>query len=376
MKKKILIILVIISTLFLTGCWNYVGIDEFTIVAGIAIDKKDEENYLLTFEIIDLSNSNKETGVVTKLIQSTGKTIFDAIWDARATASNKLYFGDAMIIIINNEVARNDGISDFMNFFIRDGEIRETTIVLISKEESAAELLKTKGVTQNIISFKIMDIISDSKAINLYIKGIELYNVINILKGQGVELVLPVFKKVISNENEVVRLDGMATFKDDKLDGFLSFEEVKYFLFGIDEIGSGILTFSTEGEDNHNVTIEIKKSNTKIDYVKEDTKIKYTLKIEVEGFLSEFNHQEKLLNSKKIEELEKIAAKNLKSRIEKVISDIQKEGSYDILRLGNLIYRKDPKLWNELKKDWNNNFSTLDIKIDCKVDIKNTAFFR
>ena len=207
-------------------------------------------------------------------------------------------------------------------------------------------------------------------------KSIELYKVINILKGQGEELVLPSFKIDMFNDNKVVHLNGLATFKDDKLDGFLSPEEVKYFLFGIDEVDGGILTFSTEGEDKHNVSIEMKKSKTKISYVKEDSEIKYTLKIEMQGYLGEFNHQDKLLNSKKINELEKLAAKNLKSRIEKVINDIQKEGSYDILGLGNYIYRKDPKLWEKLKEDWNKNFPSLDIKIDCKVDIKNTAFFR
>lgn len=376
MKKKLLIALVIISSLFVTGCWSYVGLDEITIVTGVAIDKAEENGYLLTFEVIDLSSSGKEQGIVTKLINSTGTTVFDAIRNAKATVSNKLYFSNAQIIVISNEIASKEGISEVLSFFIRDAEIRETANILISQEETAASILDTKGLTNNIISFKILDIIHDSEKINLYTTAIRLYNVINLLNAEGASLTLPVFKKINMDGNEVVHLNGLATFKKDKLNGYLSPDETKYFLFVIDKVEGGIFTFSTENDDNHNIALEIHKNKTGVEYRYHNNQLKFVINVEMTALLGEFQGQHHFLDSKKIKELEKVAADELKSRIKNVIKTIQEKGNNDILGFGHKIYQKDPKLWRKLKPDWNEIFKTLDFEVNCKVMLKNTAFLR
>ena len=85
-----------------TGCWNYIGLNNMTVVAGIAIDKSGE-NYLLSFEIYDLQNTAQGEPIKSKIVQCKGKTIFEAVRNAKKRTSNKLYFSEAKIKLLKKK---------------------------------------------------------------------------------------------------------------------------------------------------------------------------------------------------------------------------------------------------------------------------------
>ncbi|MDP4110412.1 MAG: Ger(x)C family spore germination protein, partial [Bacillota bacterium] len=86
---------------FLCGCWDYHGVNEETVVFGVAIDKTKKGDYHLSYEILDLINTSKEKGVKTKMIESEGDTIFEAVRSAKKKLANRLYFGNTLAIVIN-----------------------------------------------------------------------------------------------------------------------------------------------------------------------------------------------------------------------------------------------------------------------------------
>lgn len=372
MKKRLLVLLLSIFPFFLTGCWSYLGVDEITIVTGLAIDKDENENYKLTFEVIDLTKSNKETGIAVSQVTSNGETILEAVRDARRTSSSKLYFSHTQIIIVNSEIAQNEGLNAIMNFFIRDENVRETIKVVISGEENAASLLNAKGITNSIISYKMLEIIEDVEDSNLYSTEVQLYEIINILNGEGMELILPVFKKVRVEENEYVSLSGTAAFNKDKMHSFLTAEETKYLLFALDKVEGGVLNVNMEDESN--LVIEIYKNKTKIDYEYKNDMLKFFLDINMQCLVREITNQKQKIDGEWIQQTEKLIEQFLKNKIEKSIKKIQEEGIYDILRFGNKIYKTEPKLWENLKKDWDKKFSTIEVEVNPKVIIKNTSF--
>lgn len=376
MKKKLLIIFLAITSLMSTGCWSYIGIDEITIVAGLAIDKNEDENYELTYEVINLTSSNKETGLDVELVSSSGSTIFDAIRNARSVASNKLYFSHAQVIIISNEIAETDGINEVINFLIRDAEIRETTKVVVSEDESAASLLDTKGITHNIISFKIMSIVENIEKVNLYSMEVQLYDIINIINAEGMELILPLFKTITMKNEDVVSLSGTATFKGDKLYDYLTPEESKYLLFVINRVEGGILTLSSKEDEKTDLSIEIYTNKTKIDYVYKEDKLKFFVNIKMHGFVGEIKAQDREIDSNDVKKIEKLVAIFLKEKVEQNIKEVLGNGNYDVFNFGHVIYRKDPKLWENLKGDWNEKLSTIEVEVKPEIIIDNAAFLK
>lgn len=372
MKKKLILVFIILFCL--TGCWSYVGLDEMTIVMGVAIDKDKDDNYLLSFEIIDLASSNKDEGIKTEIIETKGLTIAEAVKNAKIIVANELCFCNSQIIIISNDIATKDGVDSIIDYFIRNIKIRENSEVIISKEKTARELFKSQGFTNDILSLEMIDIIKKSEEVTLYTYDIQLYEVYNILKGEGKELVLPTFKNVKINDIETIQLDGMVTFKKGKLNRYLSLEETKDFLFVINKVKGGIISLSTKGNNNYDIGIEIQKSTTKVKYSYLNNKIKMFIDIDVKGTVGEIEGKHYLIDVKKIEDLGKLTVKSLNQRVTKIIKEVQASGDGDIFGFGEKIYQHHSKVWKELKKDWDKNFSTLDFEVNCKVNIVNSTF--
>ena len=151
---------------------------------------------MLSFEIIDISKSTKEDPIKTTIVESTGKTIMDAIRNLERKIKNRLYYGHSKVLIISKDIIKRDGLSLIIDSFIRDIEVRETMNIVISNEATAKELLNTDGVTDPVVSFEMERIIkSDNKSVGST-KNVLLYEVFNTLKSKGSNVVFPLFKTV------------------------------------------------------------------------------------------------------------------------------------------------------------------------------------
>ncbi len=369
--------MIVLSVLFLTSCWSYKGLDEITIVTGVAIDKDKKDNYLLTFEIIDLASSSKEMGITTEIIKVTGLTVSEAAKNAKTIVANELCFCDAQIIIIGKDLVSKEGITGVLDFFVRNIKVRETSKIVISKEKTAATILEGKGFTNDIIAFEMNDIIDKSEEVTMFSHDVQLYNAYNALNEEGVELVLPVFKTVKIKKDKTILLDGMATFKGNKLDNFLTPEETKNYLLIINKAKGGIVPLKSGNDsNNYDIGIEIQESNTKTSYSYQNNKIKMIIDINIKGTIGEVEGQHPVLDVKRLKELEKLTSRTLKKRISKFINKIQHEEYGDIFGFGKKIFQSNPRLWRKLKKEWINKFKELDFEVNCEVNIINSAFGR
>lgn len=143
MSKKLLIILLIILlmmalTLNSFGCWNYREVESLAIVSGMAVDKaENRKDFLITIETVQIQGG-KETPIKSLRIESTGKTVFDAVRHAIKISAKRLYWPHSEVVIISQEVAR-EGIISVVDWVNRSSELRLTLNILVSKEKTAKE---------------------------------------------------------------------------------------------------------------------------------------------------------------------------------------------------------------------------------------------
>lgn len=378
-KKVFLCILILFSIVSLSGCWNYRGLNDMTIVAGIAIDKNpDNNNYILTFEIVDLSGSSSSEGSIqSKLVEAEGKTYFDAARNAKRRMLNKLYFGNTQIVVVSNEIAKTDGLSTIVDWFLRDAEVRETVDIVISEQKTAKEILTTAEGNSPVVSYDIEKILNaDNKATSSAIV-VEIYNTFNTLKREGLSLTLPMFHCIINDEEKTSELNGSAVFKYDKMIGSLSPTESKYFLFVNDMVEGGILALSYNDNQPEDISLEISDNKTTKSYSYKDGKIKFTIETHTGVFIGEFNQDNHdLLKEDEITYITSRAQDKLKKEISDVIKKVQVQYGSDIFGFGNMIYKDNPKLWSQLKNDWDKTFKTLEVDVECKINIVNTAYVK
>lgn len=373
-KKMLLITITCALTLTMSGCWNYRGLNELVIVSGVAIDKDfDHGLYKVSFEILQPNISENNSNTKTRLVISEGKTIFDALRNARNKTAGKLYLGNSQVIIVSKRLAETENMSSYIDVFIRDGEPRETANLIISQEETAEDIFKAKPMDQNILSYQIdTEIKNDSKSTSNTNPN-PVYEIFNCLKSEGCELVTPAIR-LTEGKNEInAEIYGTAVFKDEKLIGFISPEESKYLLLVNNKMQGGIITLLSSENGCDLISLEIcgSTAKTKVEYVND--KIQITINTKTCVFLGENGSDEKFSDVQNVNSLEEMAGDKIKEQITALINKAQKDLRSDFFCFGNLLYKSNIKQWKQISDRWDELFSEAEITVNSKVVVRNTA---
>lgn len=368
MKK----IIIIVCFLLLTGCWNYRELNEYAIVTGMAVDLEDDK-YKLSFLIAN-GNKNETQQAQTSILTGTGKSIYDAFKDISLMSPKELYISHLSIVIISEDVAQQ-GISNLIDYLMRDPQSHQNFYLIVSKDSAASDVLAilspladypSQNITSNVAtSEKLQGKISDA-SFNLFITkyletGFEpiLNSVIivgNTEKGQTTE------SQEKAKQDAYTKLDTIALFKNDKLIGWANQDES----VGIDMVLGEISTlyynipckteYAVTVSNDYSVNYEIKKN-------------KIIIMADAKGSLMEVGCDIDLENEKEIKKLERKVEEKMKEYMENAISLAQTYKT-DVFGFGNLYYKKYPKEYNNIK-DWNDYFSNLDIEV--KTSFKYTS---
>jgi spore germination protein KC len=367
--KVICFLMLVCSMVFLTGCWNYREIDTLSIVSGLAIDKGEQgAKYRVTFELLDLSAGSKNAAKP-KLTESEGDTVFDAVRNVVKSSDKKLFFSDCKIVVISSDLAK-DGIQPILDWFARDTEPRITLNLLVSQENTAADILKKEASPDDISSYKISNMLDHDAAFLSKAPQTKLYEAYNILDGKGVSLILPCIKTPVLKSGPTLDLSGTAMFKKDKLIGFLNNDESKFLLFVNDKIKGGMLLTNMDSNQN-NITLEISSSKTKVTPVISNDQVTMKINITTKVAMAEDNTGGKLTQNA-IEDIQKSAEKTLVDNVTTTIKKVQGYDS-DIFGFGSAVYRSDSAFWKKVEPEWDKQFASLKCDVTAKVEIENTA---
>lgn len=376
-KRLLFCLLYILVALGLCGCWNYRGLDQVNIVVGIAVDFDKENNeYKMSYEVADLLTAEKRSNIGSRIITSEGKNLFDAARNAKKKEQDRLYFGSSYVLVISQQFAKEEGIFDAIEWFLRDGECRETMCVALSQEDTAGVILEKDEKMSGIMSSIIHDIVTKDKSSTASTVHMQLYDIYNMLKSKGNAAILPALHKTKNGDREVTEVNGSAVFKGDKLAGFLTPEESRYVLFAEDRLEGGILTLDMLGRKTDDIALEIFRSDTKKSFSYEQGRLKVKIESSIDVAVAE-NHEElDVTNKEVIKRIEEAAVGMIEEKIKAVVVKVQQEYQADIFGFSDMIYKRDLKLWEELEPHWNEVFSNIEIEVTSKVHIVNSGFIK
>ncbi|MPN63220.1 Spore germination protein B3 [bioreactor metagenome] len=142
----------------------------------------------------------------------------------------------------------------------------------------------------------------------------------------------------------------------------------------MDKIHGGILTLSLKGGEIHDISFEISNNKTNLSFdINDFGEIIVNIKTNTDVILSEFKQEIDMSDTKQIKALEDAAAAMLEQNIESVIKKVEMEYNSDIFGFGNMIYKKNPKLWAQLSPKWDMLFPALQVEVESKVTIINSV---
>ena len=368
-RKLFAILLALLPMFLFSGCWDYHEVENYNIVAGIAIDRgQNGYKYHLTFECLKLQGDQKAGGVKPLIIETDGDTVFAAVRSALQESDRKLYFTNCKIVVISGDLAK-EGIVPILDWLERDAEPRITLQLLISKEKTAGEILKQPPQTDQLTSLQINKALSESTTYLASINQIRLFEVNNVLNSQGTSLTLPGIEVKKEGDVSVPQLSGRAVFSGDRLVGWLDKDESRYMMFVTGDVHGGLFLTGLNPSDD-NISLEIMSSKTDVGPAISGDGVTMNIRVSMTAAYAEQNTRQDLLS---LQRFETSAGQTLKKGIEDVITLVQQKYSTDIFGFGTKIYQSDPHAWNRLHSDWNRRFKDVKCNVTVQVAIRNTA---
>lgn len=369
-KGMFAFILLFMMFFSLTGCWNYREVDKVSTVAGIAIDKGKDDKIELTVELVNGLSGEGGTKAGSQLIRLSGHTMFEIVRRMITESGMKLYWAHAKSIILSEEVARN-GAAKVIDWYMRDTETRSDIHLLVSGEKTAKEILNSGEKAKDPLSYKIEAMLKNQEQVSAS-PVLEMWDFADTINTAGKSSILPLIHLIDNNGEKTASLSGLAVFDKDKMLGTMDYAKTKFVLFLRDEIKGGVLAL---GGYNHppGISLEIFKNKTVVKPVLVNGKVEISVKTHTVMAVDEVQENIDFYTAKGRAEIEKMAGEMLEKELLSVIEIAQKQYKQDIFGFGQRIHKKLPRVWKNLKPDWDEKFAHLKVTVQSKVEIKNTA---
>ena len=379
MKKIILSLFILFC---LTGCWNYNELNDYSIVSGVAIDKKDDK-YEASVLISNSpkSNSNESNSSQSQVVVYSGKgdSIFSALKQIGLISPKELYFGSFSVLVISEEVAK-DGIDSAIDFFARYPNARKNFYVVLSKDTKAKNTLKIMSPLSSFPSQKITDNIESTTQLQGIISSTNFNNLLSNVLNEGIETTINCIeiegdkkegssqKNLESSEPKAyTKLGNIGIFKNDKLIDWANRDES----LGINIINGNIseMFLDVKYKDGY-VVIDSTSFSSDVIVKLKNNKPTVNIKLSGEARIIEVEGDINLESSKVIEELQNKTNKKIKKRVNEAIN-LAIKNKTDIFGFGKKFYQEYPKYFKSVKRDWNNNLDKIEINIKSDLMLKN-----
>lgn len=344
--KKILII--ILTLLLCTGCFDYKEINDLAIINAIGVDYENDE-YVITLEILN-DQIDKDSSKITSYTKvGHGKNLTSAIENAADKLSKQLIFNHIKLMILSKSIIE-EKFENIIDLFLRNTYFRENFYVISA----------TKNKPETLLNHTTNEAPIASTAITDTLESIRYSSNTNVLKkfDEIVEEVITYgidtcFSNITLKDNEFI-VDGMSIFNNYNYKGNLNNEYVKIYNLLTDNFDRPTYTINY---DNLSFTTAI--NNGKINTEIKNGTINVTGNLM--GRIIDNDPKYNIRDPKNLERIDNDFTNLLNKKISEFIKVLQDNNS-DILGITRNYYKKT----RTKDKDY---WLKLDIKSNIKFNI-------
>ncbi len=357
------------TTIFLTGCWDRVEINDIGIILGAGLDKADNDMIELSVQLAvpkamgggsgGQSGSSAKPFTVEKV---TGRTISDAMSNLQGKFSRHIFWGHNRIIVIGEKLAK-EGIQEHLDFFARHHDPRLRSYIFVA--EKASDVLQVIPAVENTSAEVARELAKFHFGLEVTVKEL-----LQMLSGETGACALPwleVDKEL--NGKGGLRLYGTVVFRKDKMVGKIDDKLTRGLLWLRDEIKLATVTIEPK-ENEGDISFIILRSYTVLTPKIQNGKWEMAVKIIIENDALENETKLNLMNPKIVNSLQKQLGKEVDQRIKLTLEEVQKGMGADIFGFGEEFHRKYPKQWSIVKDQWDEKFPEIEVEVKTKAYIR------
>ncbi|MEJ9227905.1 Ger(x)C family spore germination protein [Peribacillus butanolivorans] len=390
-RKWLVLLLMMIVTTFTAGCWDKKELNEMAIVSAVGIDKNKEGKLVGTFQIINPSNvagslqGGGGTNPPISVFRATGNNVLELDSIATTKISRDMYFAHANLLVIGEEIAKEEGINEIFDALERSPEFRGTTRVVIARGVKARDIVDTLTAIDKVSAEKVIRTIESAEKQQGSSISINLQEVIKNLVSTGKEPLISGFTvkgntdkedKMENTQSSDIEANpnaaGIGVFKDGKLIDWLDGNKAIGAMWVLDKIVNTNQYIDWKDKKNA-ITYQVHRQKTNIAAKMKNGKPIMSIKVLVEGDIREANIPVNLNSPHVLIDIEKKLTKDLKKEMEDAIVRAQKNKS-DIFGFGEIMHESHPKEWKKIEKDWDDvSFPKLEVDVQVETFIRRTG---
>ncbi len=401
------LLLILIIPLIAAGCWNRTEPELLALVLGLGVDyDRQSKQYEVVVDIANPSGmagggsngggGNGGQGGGSYVTSAKGKTLFEALREIEPVLSRELFWGHSEEVIVTEELARS-GIRPLFDFYARERHSRQSNFILVT-DEDLRELLQIKqpleietgvGIRRQIQTIQktrsVIPLADVRQAlIDFNLPGKEIFVPRIRLKteetkpdqgvGQGGEI-SPGGGTQGSGDSQpkqIIEISGGAAFLGDRFAGWVDPVATKGWLFIVGGSRRATVTISCPdfGGDS-SIAIKFHQASSRIEAVMKNGKPKIKVVITLEGRLEEKDFPGRF-TEEYIKKLHGELVKAVKKKAQTAVNRAQELRS-DIFGFGNAIYRRHPREWDKLERNWEEHFTRLEVEIEVNAHIRRSG---
>jgi len=395
LRRGLIILLLVLNVFAFCGCWDRTELEDLGVVNAVGIEQGSGGKIRVIVQTLNTAALSKtgggrgvefEKGYRNSVIE--GDTFADAINKLTTATATKRSFSHNNLFIISEDLARQRGVQDILDFLERDPQIRLDAWVIVGRG-SLVNLFDVPGRISGSVGGRLTDILKFRNESSTY-APLKLEEFIRLLESTCCQ---PYTAVVEIQPNASVPTDkghgildgnvpeplnntiinGTALFKQDKMVGWLNDTESKGLLWIRGEAKQGNITFQAPGKEPKKVTTKLIRTKSKLEPEIKDGQVYMTLKLEVESYL--FDNQARISPDKpeELSRVEEAQSKEVRRQVEAALKKAQEQYKVDVFGFGEAVHRKYPREWKQMEKNWPELFPNVPVKVQVKSLIQHTS---
>ncbi|UOY94228.1 Ger(x)C family spore germination protein [Ectobacillus sp. JY-23] len=376
--RSVLLIGVIIAT-FTGRNIQENTVNSIAVVSGIGVDKS-EGKYIVTLQLYNPAANRKDASdeVAAYTYKQEGETVQEAIQNMYKITSRRMFLQSAQIVVFSERLAR-DGLSDVLNYLIREPNVYSDIKFMICKDISPYDLFRIFTPVSKVSSSRFKEVLERGMRHMGYRGFATLEDAKEILTARTTQLTVP-YISVVGNPKEgfkktnieqstprvLISLEGVTVFRGDRLYRMLSFEESIMYRIVQGQLNRASVT---TGCPHSKGRVSWKLSSTKsvISVISERRPYTFRLGVQAKANIYDITCKGNLADPIYIKKLEKKSSKDLQVKLQDLIRKSQTYNT-DFIGFSDAMYHQNPSLWRRTSKQWSRLYP--DAKIEGKFEIK------
>jgi spore germination protein KC len=364
--------LLLLSILFLSGCWSKKELTEEGFVMAAAIDSMDNGRIGLAVQIYKPAQTIGPKGGQGKSyfrINTENATLRGAILDISIHLGRKAQWSHMSTILIGEQMARTKPIGQTLEPFYRDPEPRLTSKIIVTKGR-ASQYLDISPYVESTSGRQFTRMLESTSQNAAKTIDMSLLELAFQLKSQTEDAVIP----YLYLDKSALSVAGAALVKNGKMTGLLSPRQIEGLLMLTNKFKSGIITIpctKKAGKKNEVESLGIVSFKTKVTPIIHNNMVSVDVSANISG--SAYDLKCSSIDSPTAQKEFTVKAQNVVEEIMKTTIKSLQNQKTDLIGIGNRIYGKHPYLWKSWKSDWRERFSHISFSVQAQVSLSDTG---